>query len=64
MSPYSATKAASDHLVDSWFHTFGLPSLISNCSNNYGPRQFPDKLIPKIINNAINSNPFQYMEMD
>ena len=44
-SPYSATKAASDHLVDSWFHTFGLPSLISNCSNNYGPRQFPDKLI-------------------
>ena len=56
-SPYSATKAASDHLVDSWFHTFGLPSLISNCSNNYGPRQFPDKLIPTIIMNAINSNP-------
>ena len=55
ISPYSATKAASDHLVDSWFHTFGLPSLISNCSNNYGPRQFPDKLIPKIIINAINS---------
>ena len=57
MSPYSATKAASDHLVDSWFHTFGLPTLISNCSNNYGPRQFPDKLIPRIIINAINSNP-------
>ena len=57
MSPYSATKAASDHLVDSWFHTFGLPSLISNCSNNFGPRQFPDKLIPKIIINAINSKP-------
>ena len=57
MSPYSATKAASDHLVDSWFHTFGLPSLISNCSNNYGPRQFPDKLIPTIIMNAINSKP-------
>ena len=56
-SPYSATKAASDHLVSSWFNTFGLPSLISNCSNNYGPRQFPDKLIPKIIINAINSNP-------
>ena len=55
MSPYSATKAASDHLVDSWFHTFGLPSLVSNCSNNYGPRQFPDKLIPKIIINALNS---------
>ncbi len=57
MSPYSATKAASDHLVDSWFNTFGLPSLISNCSNNYGPRQLPDKLIPKIIINAINSKP-------
>ena len=56
-SPYSATKAASDHLVDSWFHTFGLPTLISNCSNNYGPRQFPDKLIPNIILNAINSKP-------
>ena len=59
MSPYSATKAASDHLVDSWINTFGLPSLISNCSNNYGPRQFPDKLIPKIIINAINSKPIQ-----
>ena len=53
-SPYSATKAGSDHLVHSWFHTFGLPTLISNCSNNYGPRQFPDKLIPNIIMNAIN----------
>jgi len=57
MSPYSATKAASDHLVDSWFNTYGLPSLKSNCSNNYGPRQFPDKLIPTIIINAINSKP-------
>tara|TARA_B100000989_G_C19530496_1_gene469472 strand:- start:4214 stop:5335 length:1122 start_codon:yes stop_codon:yes gene_type:complete len=57
MSPYSATKAASDHLVDSWFHTFGLPTLVSNCSNNFGPRQFPDKLIPKIIINAINAKP-------
>ena len=57
ISPYSATKAASDHLVNSWFHTFGLPTLISNCSNNYGPRQLPDKLIPKIIINAINSKP-------
>ena len=57
MSPYSATKAASDHLVDSWFNTFGLPSLIINCSNNYGPRQFPDKLIPKIIINALNLKP-------
>tara|TARA_S200000501_G_C20827048_1_gene745417 strand:+ start:658 stop:1773 length:1116 start_codon:yes stop_codon:yes gene_type:complete len=54
MSPYSASKAASDHLVESWFHTFGLPTLISNCSNNYGPRQFPDKLIPTIIINALN----------
>ena len=57
MSPYSATKASSDHLVDSWFHTFGLPSLVSNCSNNYGPRQFPDKLIPTIIINALNAKP-------
>ena len=57
MSPYSATKAASDHLVDSWFHTFGLPCLVSNCSNNFGPRQFPDKLIPTIIINALNSKP-------
>jgi len=55
-SPYSATKAASDHLVDSWHHTFGLPTLVSNCSNNFGPRQFPDKLIPNIINNAISQN--------
>ena len=57
MSPYSATKAASDHLVHSWFHTFGLPTLISNCSNNYGPRQFPDKLIPTIISNALDLKP-------
>ncbi|MBO8223278.1 dTDP-glucose 4,6-dehydratase [Prochlorococcus marinus str. XMU1401] len=56
-SPYSATKASSDHLVDSWFHTFGLPTLVSNCSNNFGPRQFPDKLIPNIIMSAINSKP-------
>ena len=56
-SPYSATKASSDHLVDSWFHTFGLPTLVSNCSNNFGPRQFPDKLIPNIIMNAINLKP-------
>ncbi len=56
-SPYSATKAASDHLVDSWFHTFGLPTLVSNCSNNYGPRQFPDKLIPNIIINALYQKP-------
>ena len=48
-SPYSASKAASDHLVMAWFHTYGLPVIISNCSNNYGPFQFPEKLIPKTI---------------
>src|SRR5690348_7619800 len=45
-SPYSATKAASDHLVRAWHHTYGLPTLVTNCSNNYGPHQFPEKLIP------------------
>ena len=48
-SPYSATKAASDHLVRAWAHTFGLPTLVTNCSNNYGPHQFPEKLIPLTI---------------
>ena len=52
-SPYSASKASSDHLVRAYFHTYGLPVLTSNCSNNYGPYQFPEKLIPLIINNAI-----------
>jgi len=52
-SPYSASKAASDHLVRAWGHTFGLPILISNCSNNYGPYHFPEKLIPLIILNAL-----------
>ena len=52
-SPYSASKAASDHLVRAYFHTFGLPTLISNCSNNYGPYQFPEKLIPLMILNAL-----------
>ncbi len=52
-SPYSASKASSDHLVRSWYRTFGLPILITNCSNNYGPYQFPEKLIPLIINNAL-----------
>ncbi len=52
-SPYAASKAASDHLVRSYFHTYGLPITISNCSNNYGPYQFPEKLIPLIILNAI-----------
>jgi dTDP-glucose 4,6-dehydratase len=52
-SPYSASKAASDHLVRSYFHTYGLPITITNCSNNYGPRQFPEKLIPLVILNAL-----------
>lgn len=52
-SPYSASKAASDHLVRSYFHTYGLPTLTTNCSNNYGPFQFPEKLIPLIIFNAL-----------
>ena len=52
-SPYSASKASSDHLVSAYFHTYGLPTLITNCSNNYGPYHFPEKLIPLIINNAL-----------
>jgi len=52
-SPYSASKASSDHLVRSWQRTFGIPTLITNCSNNYGPYQFPEKLIPLIILNAL-----------
>ena len=54
-SPYSASKASSDHLVSAWQHTFGLPILITNCSNNYGPWQYPEKLIPKTIINALNN---------
>lgn len=56
-SPYSASKAASDHLVRAWYHTHGLPVLISNCSNNYGPRQLPEKLIPLTILNALAGEP-------
>jgi len=56
-SPYSASKAASDHLVRAWFHTYGLPVLTSNCSNNYGPLHFPEKLIPLIIVNALAAKP-------
>ncbi|QEI08392.1 dTDP-glucose 4,6-dehydratase [Pigmentiphaga aceris] len=52
-SPYAATKAASDHLVRSYFHTYGFPAITTNCSNNYGARQFPEKLIPLCINNAL-----------
>lgn len=52
-SPYSATKAAADLLVRAWFHTYKIPTITTNCSNNYGPRQFPEKLIPRMIQNAI-----------
>lgn len=52
-SPYSATKAGSDHLVRAWHHTYGLPTIVTNCSNNYGPYQFPEKLIPLMILNAL-----------
>jgi dTDP-glucose 4,6-dehydratase len=56
-SPYSASKASSDHLVRAYHHTYGLPVVISNCSNNYGPNQFPEKLIPLAINNIKNKRP-------
>lgn len=56
-SPYSASKAASDHLVRAYFHTYGLPAVTTNCSNNYGPYQFPEKLIPLMIHNAVNGKP-------
>jgi dTDP-glucose 4,6-dehydratase len=56
-SPYAASKAGSDHLVRAYHHTFGLPVTITNCSNNYGPRQFPEKLIPLMILNAIQGKP-------
>ncbi|THF60222.1 dTDP-glucose 4,6-dehydratase [Pseudothauera rhizosphaerae] len=56
-SPYSASKAASDHLVRAWHHTYGLPVLTTNCSNNYGPCQFPEKLIPLVIANALAGRP-------
>lgn len=56
-SPYSASKAASDHLVQAWHHTYGLPVVVTNCSNNYGPFHFPEKLIPVIILNALAGKP-------
>ena len=56
-SPYSASKASSDHLVSAWHHTYGLPVVISNCTNNYGPYQFPEKLIPLVILNALERKP-------
>lgn len=56
-SPYSASKASSDFLVQAWHHTYGLPVVVSNCSNNYGPRQFPEKLIPLVIGKALQGKP-------
>lgn len=56
-SPYSASKAASDHLVKAWFHTYGLPVVLTNCSNNYGPYHFPEKLIPLVTLNAMDEKP-------
>ena len=56
-SPYSASKASSDHLVRAWHRSYGLPTLITNCSNNYGPYHFPEKLIPLMILNALEGKP-------
>ncbi len=56
-SPYAASKAAADHLVRAYHHTYGLPTLTTNCSNNYGPHQFPEKLIPLMITNALAGKP-------
>ena len=56
-SPYAASKAASDHLVSSYVRTYGLPAIVTNCSNNYGPKQHPEKLIPKLIYNILNNKP-------
>ena len=56
-SPYSAAKASSNHFVDAYHHTYGMPTVITSCSNNYGPNQFPEKLIPLFINNILNSKP-------
>ena len=63
-SPYSASKAASDHLVRAYHHTYGLPDLTTNCSNNYGPYQFPEKLIPLIFRTRSTASRFRSMAMD
>ena len=62
-SPYSASKASSDHFVRAYGETYGMPYVISNCSNNYGENQFPEKLIPLFINNILNKTLYLYMEM-
>jgi dTDP-glucose 4,6-dehydratase len=61
-SPYSASKASSDHFVRAWHDTYGLPVVVSNCSNNYGANHFPEKLIPLAIHNIKNNKPIRYTE--
>ena len=61
-NPYSATKAASDHLINSYINTYKLNAIITNCCNNYGPKQNPEKFIPKIIFNILNKKNYLYME--
>ena len=63
-SPYSASKASSDHIVRAWFHTYKLPITLTNCSNNFGPWQFPEKLMPLAITNALEGKKFPFMEME
>ena len=62
-SPYSASKASADLMVRAYHRTYGLPTLITRCSNNYGPYQFPEKLIPLMISNAIEGKSFRFMAM-
>ena len=62
-SPYSASKAASDHLANAWFHTYNFPVIKTNCSNNFGPYQFPEKLIPIVILKALEGLPIPFMVM-
>merc|ERR1711938_412555 len=61
-SPYAASKAASDHLVSSYVRTYKIPGIVTNCSNNYGPKQHPEKLIPKLIYNILNNRPLPIYE--
>ena len=63
-SPYAASKAASDHLVSSYVRTYKIPAIITNCSNNYGPKQHPEKLIPKLIYNILNNKPLPIFILD
>jgi dTDP-glucose 4,6-dehydratase len=63
-SPYSASKASADQLVRAWQRTYNLPTIITNCSNNFGPYQYPEKLIPVVIINALNEKKFRFMEME